>query len=190
MSILNDQDIRKALIGFLTNKQPKPKKVLEELRVHNSNAIADVVTIHQSLHCYEIKGDNDSINRALQQAIYYNKSFPKITLVTTKKYEKLALKKLPHFWGIIICKHTSNSIVLSYLRKATNNPLIEKKSALLSLWKSELEEFAKELSITDLKKNQNRDIFASKISEVITLDKLKKGMSQKISNRIIKTDWS
>lgn len=190
MTILNDRDIRTILIDFLSNKRPKPKKVIEELRVHNSNAIADVVTIHESLHCYEIKGDNDSISRAVQQAIYYNKSFPKITLVTTKKFEKLALEKLPTFWGIIICKHTSKGIILSYLRKAINNPLLEKKQALLSLWKSELEEFAEELSIINLKKSQNRDIYATEISKVITLEKLRKGMSQKIANRDTKTDWS
>lgn len=190
MTILNDKDIRTVLIDFLNKKQPKPKKIIEELRVHNSNAIADVVTVHKSLHCYEIKGDNDSIYRALQQAVYYNASFPKITLVTTKKYETLALDKLPIFWGIIICKQTSKGIILSYLRKAINNPLIEKKRALLSLWKSELEEFAKELSISGLKNNQNRDIYATKISEVITLDMLTKGMSQKIADRIITVDWS
>lgn len=189
MLTLNDRDIRTHLKGFLSNKKPHPIKVIEELRVHNGNAIADVVTIHQTMHCYEIKGDNDKIDRAIQQATYYNTSFPKITLVTTQKFAQLAEKKLPHFWGILICKHTSNGIKFFYLRKAKNNPFINKKFALLSLWKSELEELAKNYPNAQSKKLQNREIFATNISKIITLDNLKKDMSKMIAKRLAKADW-
>jgi hypothetical protein len=96
---LNDYNIRQSLKNFLSLKHPKPIKIIDELRIHNGNAIADVVTIHKTMHCYEIKGDSDSITRAQQQAEFYNTFFPKITLVTTEKHYKNALKKIPVFLG-------------------------------------------------------------------------------------------
>lgn len=187
--ILNDFNIRQHLKKFLSQKHPKPEKIIDELRIHNGNAIADVVTIHKTLHCYEIKGDSDSIARAQQQAEFYNTFFPKITLVTTEKHYKNALKKIPFFWGIIICKLTSDGIKFEYLRKSKSNLTINKKLALLSLWKSELEELSKELNIQNLKKNNTRDIFATKISQKITLETLKKNTSQIILKRDSKNNW-
>ncbi|MGB7402375.1 MAG: sce7726 family protein [Arcobacter sp.] len=188
--ILNDYDIRYDLKSFLSQKHPRPIKIIEELRIHNGNAIADIVTIHNTMHCYEIKGDNDSIIRAKQQAEYYNTSFPKITLVTTEKHYKNALKKVPDFWGIILCKDNGNKTKFKYIRKSKLNPILDKRLALLSLWKSELEELAKNLNINNLKKSSNRDIFATRIAEDITLNTLKNNMSQIISKRETKNDWS
>lgn len=187
--ILNDVNIRKPLINFLNNRVPKPLKIIEELRVHNGNAIADIVTVHKTMHCYEIKGDNDNVYRAIEQGIFYNKSFPKITLVTTEKYAKISLSKIPSFWGIIIVSYQNREISFKYLRKAKYNPFMEKKSALLSLWKDELIDIANELSVETIKKSFNREKYALEISKSITLEKLQSCMSNKIANRTIKVDW-
>ena len=52
MSLLTDKEIRAALIKALLKRKPAPKAVIEELRVHDGNAVADVVTVHKELHCY------------------------------------------------------------------------------------------------------------------------------------------
>lgn len=187
--ILNDIDIRKPLINFLNKKVPKPLKIIEELRVHNGNAIADIVTVHKTMHCYEIKGDNDNIYRAIEQGNFYNKSFPKITLVTTEKYANTSVNKIPHFWGIIIVSHHNGNVNFRYLRKAKYNPLMEKKSALLSLWKDELIDIANELSVETIRKSFNREKYADEISKSITFEKLQNCMSSKIANRTLKVDW-
>lgn len=178
---LNDIDIRVDLINFL-NKY-KPKKIIEELRVHNGNAIADVVTINNVLHCYEIKGDNDSISRVLIQAEFYNKTFPKITLVTTEYHFNNAFLKIPSFWGIIICRSTKNGLVFTYKRKSKNNPLLDKKLALLTLWKKELEEIGQNFLQKKINKNSSREFYASEISKVITINDLSNSISKSIENR-------
>lgn len=187
---LNDNDIRKPLINFLNKKVPKPFKIIEELRVHNGNAIADIVTVHKTMHCYEIKGDNDNVYRAIEQGVFYNKSFPKITLVTTEKYAKISLNKIPYFWGIIIVYYHHGILNFKYLRKAQYNPFMEKKSALLSLWKEELIDIANELSVETIKKSFSRDKYAQEISKSITLEKLQSFMSNKIGNRTLKVGRS
>lgn len=43
---LGDKEIRQLLIRRLENASRIPKAILEELRVHNGNAIAGVVSVH------------------------------------------------------------------------------------------------------------------------------------------------
>lgn len=135
---LNDSEIRRSLIQKLNNQAKQPKAILEELRVHNGNAIADVVAIHNNAHCYEIKGDGDKIERVLEQGEFYNQVFWKITLVTTAKHIGKALSLLPNFWGIMVAENVNNVIRIFYVRKSIPNNSFDKKKALLTLWKSEM----------------------------------------------------
>ena len=52
MSQLNDVSIRKSLILKLKNQAVRPKAIIEELRVHNGKAIADVVALYAEAHCF------------------------------------------------------------------------------------------------------------------------------------------
>lgn len=135
---LNDSDIRKSLIHKIEGQTKQPKAIIEELRVHNGNAIADVVAIHNNAHCYEIKGDGDKIERALEQGEFYNQVFWKITLVTTSKHIGKALDVLPHYWGIMVAQEINDAVRLTYVRKSMPNSNFDKKKALLTLWKSEM----------------------------------------------------
>lgn len=136
--MLDDKSIRKALISFLTRKRPQPKLIVEELGMHNGNAIADVVAIYDSLHGYEIKGESDSVSRVIRQSQFYNLSFPKLTLVTTQNHFDWAQKNLPEFWGIMLAKNEAGIVSITYKRRARSNPLFSKEASLLMLWKSEL----------------------------------------------------
>ncbi|WP_028580424.1 sce7726 family protein [Desulfogranum japonicum] len=135
---LNDSDIRKSLIQKLGSQAKKPKAIVEELRVHNGNAIADVVAIYDNAHCYEIKGDGDKIERAVEQGEFFNQVFWKISLVTTSKHVEKALSILPHFWGIMEAQEIDGTVRIAYVRKSVPNSNFDKKKALLTLWKSEM----------------------------------------------------
>ena len=151
-SLLGDKEIRASLIHRLQKSIRHPKRIIEELRVHNGNAIADVVSIHNYAHCYEIKSDKDSIERAVKQSYYYDLAFRKVTLVTTSRHLDKAINKLPPYWGIIVAKTVNNRIVLSYFRSAAPSPNFDKRLALLTLWKSELTDVALPISDTNLVK--------------------------------------
>lgn len=135
---LNDREIRKALIHKLRSQPSSPKEVIEELRVHNGNAIADVVALDTEAHCYEIKGCNDKIERIIVQGSYYNACFRRITLVTTEHSLPKALKIIPPFWGIMVACVHNNEVRLDNVKNARNNPSFSKHIALLTLWKSEM----------------------------------------------------
>ncbi|MDD2791403.1 MAG: sce7726 family protein [Sulfurimonas sp.] len=172
---LNDKEIRFSLIEKLNNQSIKPKAIIEELSVHNGNAIADVVTLHNEAHCYEIKGDGDKIERILTQGEYYNLSFRKITLVTTNKHLQRAIKLAPVFWGIMVAEEVENKIILKYIRKAKNNPDFDKSVALLTLWKDEM------LNLVQTKTKQDTKKSRAILAELIAGSKRKMELSQDIT---------
>lgn len=134
---LNDVRIREALLRRLAKQKSRPRAILEELHVHNGNAIADVVTLHAEAHCYEIKGATDRIERIMAQGTYYNAVFRRITLVTTECNFKRAQKLAPPFWGIIVAID-DGEVRFRHVRAAKLNPEFKKQSAVLTLWKSEM----------------------------------------------------
>lgn len=135
---LNDCGIRKALIHKLQSQSASPRAIIEELWVHNGNAVADVVALDNEAHCYEIKGCNDKIERILVQGGYYNACFRRITLITTDRSMAKALKISPCFWGLMIARIEGGQVRLREIRKAKNNPNFSKHVAVLTLWKSEM----------------------------------------------------
>lgn len=146
MGQLTDKEIRAALIRHLRGRPVAPKAVLEEVRVHNGNAIADVVTVHRAAHCYEIKGETDAISRIVRQGSYYDQAFRRITLVTTENHLRQAQRIAPAHWGVMVATSADRQAgadverppTLRYVRKATLSPKFDKQIALLALWKCEL----------------------------------------------------
>ncbi|MGY6119687.1 sce7726 family protein [Paraburkholderia strydomiana] len=138
MMNLDDKTIRKYLITRLASLPNKPKAIIEELRVHNGNAIADVVAVHKYAHCYEIKGDTDAVRRILVQRRFYDLAFRRITLVTTSRHLNNALHLAPEHWGIMVASESRGGVAIRYVRHASRNPLYDTRVALMTLWKSEL----------------------------------------------------
>lgn len=179
MEKLNDSTIRAGLIKQLNTSSIKPEAIIEELRVHNGNAIADVVALHGDAHCYEIKGDGDKVERIVKQGYFYDMSFKKISLVTTQKHLKKAIEIAPDYWGIMLAENKNNEVSINPVRKAKPNPNFHKNLALLTLWKDEMLGL---LEQSNGYKSKNRTFLASLISKTQRKDEL----SRKICATLLK----
>jgi len=180
MNLLNDKDIRTPLIQKLGSMPVKPKAILEELRVHNGNAIADVVALYKDAHCFEIKGDGDKVERILSQGRFYDLSFRKITLVTTNKHLEKAIKIAPSYWGIMVAESISDKVTIKHFRPAKINPTFQKNLALLTLWKNEM----LGLLTSDVgHKSKSRDVLAQLISGSKKKEELSNNICSTLLNR-------
>jgi len=184
---LNDRVIRSALVARLATLPIKPKAVLEEVRVHNGNAIADVVAVSRFLHCYEIKGATDSIRRLLRQGRFYDLAFMKTTLVTAESRLKTAIQTAPPHWGVMTASVVDGrNVAITYVRGASSSPSYDKKVALLTLWRSELLEVAAPF---DQKANQlNRSELTELIASSLTKAELAEVIGAKLSTRLRKPE--
>lgn len=179
-----DNEIRFALIQFLLKRSNKPKGIIEELPVHNGNAIADLVALYKEPHCFEIKGSHDNVARALKQGDYYNTSFNKVTLVTTSKQVRTAISILPEWWGIISVEQRLGNLSFKYIRGAKRNKKQDKSMSLQLLWKSEMQRIAESNEIILKPKNANRAMVASIISKILTKDEINQILSDALLERL------
>lgn len=170
--MLSDPVIRAAFLEKLNKAHPRPKAIIEELRVHNGNAIADIVAIYNEAHCYEIKGDSDKVERITEQGKYYDLAFRKVTLITTSKHAQKATTIAPPHWGIIEAREgRSNKIIFRSIRPAGRNINFNKKIALLTLWRDELVDIA--INIEEkLGTKINRDSLSLLISQAYNAQEL------------------
>lgn len=175
MMNLDDKTIRKFLITRLASLSNKPKAIIEELRVHNGNAIADVVAVHKYAHCYEIKGDTDAVRRILVQCQFYDLAFRRITLVTTDRHLDNALRLAPAHWGIMVASPLKDNVAIRYVRRASRNPLYDTRVALMTLWKSELLEVALPIfpkKLDKLNRAQLTDLIALNVGQGMLCEKI------------------
>jgi len=186
---LNDREIRPALLRHLRNLSSAPKAVLEEIRVHNGNAVADIVAVHRVAHCYEIKGETDVIARIDRQGAFYDRAFQRVTLVTTENHLSSAMRLAPAYWGIMLAENSARELpTLRYIRKATNSPRYDKQVALLTLWRSEL---LKMLSIEETSvQKMSRSTLTQQIAETQPLRDISTMIGQHLVNRQVSNGWS
>lgn len=180
---LNDKQIRPFLVNFLNSAVNKPQKVMEELSVCYGDAIADVVAVYNTLHCFEIKGETDTIQRIQHQGQFYNKSFLKITLVTTENHLNYALKSIPEYWGILLATKSEQGAVFKKIRNPKRNPEFSKEEALHTLWKEELLDISKKKDIP-LKTKMNKKVISHILSENLSDNFIAKTISLSIQKRI------
>jgi len=137
---MQDNDIRILLLPYLKkeNKKYKNTIIVEELDLCSGLSRIDIAVINGVIHGYEIKSEKDTLNRLPNQINYYNKSLERISVVTNRSHLKQIRKLVPQWWGLLVIKNDGKKNIVSELRKAKNNPLLDCLSLLHVLWKEEL----------------------------------------------------
>jgi len=154
---------------------------LDEVRVHNGNAIADVVTVNgDAAHCYEIKGEGDEIRRILRQGSFYDLAFIKTTLVTTPNHLAVALALAPPHWGVLLASEGKSGVVFRRIRIAKKNPHFDKQVALLTLWRSEL------VSLCSSADEKVKRMSREKLAALIALERPVKEVAYHIGDLLVK----
>lgn len=170
-------------MAFLEKQKPGPRLIVEELNVHNGNAIVDVVAIYESMHGFEIKGETDKVARVIKQSEFYNLSLPKLTLVTTENHLLWVERNLPDFWGVLIATEADGEVRLRYHKRAKTNPAFSKEISLLMLWKNELLNPKYHPPELKVRKSDTRICLAAKVSKSLTKKQILKMLSSSIERR-------
>jgi hypothetical protein len=137
---MQDSDIRKLLHTYLKreNKKYKDTIIVDEFDLCSGLSRIDIAVVNGVIHGYEIKSEEDTLNRLPNQIIYYNKSLEKISIATNKSHLEKIREFVPKWWGLLIVKNDGKKNIITELRRAKNSPLLNSQSLLQILWKDEL----------------------------------------------------
>src|SRR6266542_195867 len=76
--------------------------VIDELGLKHGKCRADIALVNGRLIGYEIKSDEDSLDRLDEQVKVYSAVFDRVTIIVGAKHAKVVSSLVPKWWGIIV----------------------------------------------------------------------------------------
>lgn len=189
MGSTNDLIIRSALKEILENRHAKDEKVriIEELGVQHGTARVDIAVVNGIMHGYEIKSDQDTLQRLPEQIDIFNSVFDKMTLVVGKKHLHEAINIVPDWWGIIVAKINTNSpVIFNLIREGELNQGQDSVSVARLLWRQEALNILREKGEAKGFYSKPRDSIYEKLALVLDQKTLREKVRETI---FFRTDW-
>lgn len=145
-----DIDIRKSLKEYLTQENENvPSIIVDELPICFGYSRVDVAVLNSYFHGFEIKSDNDTLERLPRQIEYYEKVFDTMSIVCTKKWLSKARTIIPSWWGILVAEQNTDGLIVLYRKR---KEYLNKNTDLLNLleltWKEEALKILKKYGYT------------------------------------------
>lgn len=182
-----DTDIRKILKNnFLKTKwysDDPSALIIDELQVCKGISRIDIAVINGKLHGYEIKSEQDTLERLPMQIISYNKVFDTMTVVVSEKHLEKVYKVVPEWWGIKVVIKNKRSLKMKTIRRDKSNKDVDSFSLAQLLWKEEAIDILEKYNLIDGLRYQSRKVLWEKLSTSIPINVLKCEVIKKLKSR-------
>jgi hypothetical protein len=137
---MNDSEIRGAVRQRLVRRYGgRPDTlILEELGLRHGASRVDLALINGHLEGFELKSEQDRLDRLPSQAAAYNSVLDRVTLVAAERHLKHAVEIVPEWWGVVSAYTARGGTVrLAPVRPARANPGVEPLALAKLLWRGE-----------------------------------------------------
>lgn len=184
---MNDPTIRKAVHSRIVKyHHDSPNSlVIDELGILHGKSRIDIAVINGIIHGYEIKSEEDHLNRLHSQVTSYNSVFDKLTLVVAAKHSKKALTRIPEWWGVIIASNGQRGgVKLDRYKSAKINQNIDPTSVAQLLWKPEAVNLLASMGYKGKDLSGNRSDLYSRIVDTLNLYELRLHVRKVLKERL------
>ncbi|QEK11710.1 sce7726 family protein [Crassaminicella thermophila] len=182
-----DPDIRELLLKkFLKTKafiSDPTTKLIHEMDVCFGTSRIDIAVINGKIHGYEIKSEQDTLDRLPAQIESYNKIFDTMTIVTGENHISKVIEIVPDWWGIYYVVKKSNQPILKRKRQFKINKKVDTFYLAQLLWKNELLELLRLNGINKGVKSKTRFALCEIVNENIEKQKIKDFVRKKLKSR-------
>lgn len=161
--------------------------VLDELGLMHGKCRADIALVNGRLIGYEIKSDEDSLDRLGEQVIAYGAVFDRATLIVGERHAKSVRSLVPRWWGIVIgSRYSEGEIRFKTLRRAELNRRVNAYSLAQLLWSNEARALLEELGEPPKVLRQRRSALYERLVELLSLAELRRQVTRRLK---IRTNW-
>jgi hypothetical protein len=136
---ITESELRQAVRSrLLADATKSGGRLFEELGIEGGEARVDLALVDTQLSAFELKSDLDSFARLHNQIHAYNRVFDRVTLVTGPIYSEASLALMPTWWGVwSAARRVDGTLALRVLRKPKANPIQDRLSMAMLLWRAE-----------------------------------------------------
>lgn len=163
--------------------------IIDELGICQGESRIDIAVVNGELEGFEIKSENDNLNRLPIQVELYNKVFDKISLVTVESHLKKAKKIIPEWWGIILAEQNNDSIKLKKIKLPKKNTNTSPYHIAQLLWKDEVISIILELCPSAKLSNKNRRELWDTLVKITSKDELCKLVRNTMKYSSFRINW-
>jgi len=146
-------------------------------------ARADIAVINGKIHGYEIKSEQDNLERLSSQVEFYNKVFDTVTLVTSEKHSSKAVDIIPDWWGLDCVTTNNKNVYIELKRFPQENKGVEVFYLSQLLWKQELFELLKQNGISRGIKSKTRYELGKIVEDNIKFTDVSAFVRHRLKNR-------
>src|SRR5271157_1351719 len=112
--------------------------VIDELGLKHGKCRADIALVNGWLIGYEIKSDEDSLDRLDEQVQIYSAVFDRATIIVGEKHAEAVRSLVPIWWGIVVGHHRlGREISFQTIRTARLNKRVHPYAVAQLLWSIE-----------------------------------------------------
>ena len=176
------QFVRRLLQGRASKEAGR---VYEEMVIEQGAARVDLALVKATrLEAFEIKSDRDDFGRLHNQIHAYNRLFDRITMVCGPALAGAALEVLPPWWGVIVLSPgPSHKVLPKTLRAAGKNPLQERRSLAMLLWREEAQDVLTKHTGQPAPKRSTRRQLHEALAQSADLGTLRRWVTQGLLHR-------
>lgn len=158
--------------------------VIDELGLNHGRCRADIAVVNGHLIGYEIKSDNDTLNRLTEQVKSYNAIFDKAFVVVGERYAKTITDHIPEWWGVIFSdKGARGAIHFRTLRGCSKNEDINPISVAQLLWRDEAIEILRDKNFPPKVLRQPRARLYECLTSALSLQELQSIVRTRLKTR-------
>lgn len=183
---MHDADIRKILheveMKRICALDPSTR-VIDELGIFEGKYRIDIAVVDGCLSGYEIKSQEDNLDRLQSQQAAYNKVFDRLTLVADEQHVKEAMKVIPSFWGLMVAGVRDGIPYVEEIWPARQNPEVDPYAICQLLWKEEAMSILQERKLSSGLWTSRRKVLWEKLSLALELNELKQIVRETLKQR-------
>ena len=182
---MREIDIRRSLNHEVLSLFPEDKDaiVINEFGICQGEARIDLAVINGSINGFEIKSENDTLERLPSQQEVYNRVLDTITVVTGDKYIDKVTDYIPNWWGIIRAQQRGKEVRLERIRSCGNNPNIDPFSLVQLLWHREALSILEEYKLANGLRSKPRRYIWHALAENIPVEQLSRIVRETLKKR-------
>jgi hypothetical protein len=137
---MNDLELRTAVRQRLIRRYGgiPDTLIIEELGLRHGTSRVDLALINGYLEGFELKSEQDRLDRLPRQVSVYNSVLDRVTLVAADRHLEDLAEMVPEWWGVMSASMTPGGrIRLVRQRNARINPAVDPLALAKLLWRQE-----------------------------------------------------
>ena len=158
--------------------------VIDELGLAHARSRIDLVVFNGHLHGYEIKSNNDTLDRLPRQLNDYCSALQKLTLVVAPRHLETTLSMIPTWCGLMeVIKGPRGGVTLALRRRARMNPKLDPFMLAHLLWRPEAQELLLQRGASSLEVNAPRKQLYRALADKIPVRELAPAVKAAMASR-------